>query len=217
MGLPKERILVMTAVIAEKEAVLSRLQGDSKFDVFLAGVGPAAAAANTAKVLARTEYKLVISAGIGGGFSGKTEEGSLVVANEIVAADLGAETPEGFMSLDDLGFGFTKIPVDAGLVKTVSEVLLAANFPISTGPIITVSTVTGTAGSAQEMCRRVPGVVAEGMEGYGIAVAAGSYGLPVLEIRAISNLVGPRQRNTWRIKEALDVLGKAFLVLAEVL
>jgi futalosine hydrolase len=217
MGLPKERILVMTAVIAEKEAVLSRLQGDSKFDVFLAGVGPAAAAANTAKVLVRTEYKLVISAGIGGGFSGKTEEGSLVVANEIVAADLGAETPEGFMSLDDLGFGFTKIPVDAGLVKTVSEVLLAANLPISTGPIITVSTVTGTAGSAQEMCRRVPGVVAEGMEGYGIAVAAENYGLPILEIRAISNLVGPRQRNTWRIKEALDVLGKAFLVFAEVL
>jgi len=211
------RILVMTAVSAEREAVLSGLHGDGRFDVLVAGVGPVAAAANTAKVLATARYDLVVSAGIGGGFAGKAEVGSLVVADEIVAADLGVETPEGFSSLDELGFGPTRIPVDAGLVKAVTEALLAAKLPVKTGPVLTVSTVTGTAESAAELAARVPGAAAEAMEGYGVAFAAHERSVPILEIRAISNLVGPRDRNAWRIKEALDVLQAAGSVLSEVL
>lgn len=214
---PEKRILVMTAVSAEREAVLRGLNGDPRFEVLLAGVGPTAAAVNTAKVLATAEYSLVVSAGIGGGFPGKAELGSLVVASEIVAADLGAETPEGFRSLDELGFGSTRIQTDASLVSKVTGALLATNLPTNTGPVLTVSTVTGTAAGAAEMAARVPGAAAEAMEGYGVALAALDRGLPVLEIRAISNLVGPRDRSAWRIKEALDILAAASSVLPEVL
>ncbi|MHB8171173.1 MAG: futalosine hydrolase [Thermincolia bacterium] len=210
-------ILVVTAVDVEKDAVLRGLKDNTKFDVMVAGVGPIAAAASTAKVLATAKYGLVISAGIGGGFPGRAEVGSLVVANEIIGADLGVETPEGFRSLDELGFGSTRIPVDASLVNRVTEALQAANLPVTTGPVLTVSTVTGTAESAAELAARVPGAAAEAMEGYGVAVAAQQWGLPVLELRAISNAVGPRDRAAWRIKEALAALEKASSVLAEVL
>lgn len=211
------RILIMTAVPAERDAVLRGLNYHPRFDVLLAGVGPIAAAANTAKVLATGEYSLVVSAGIGGGFAGRAEVGSLVVAKEIIAADLGAETPEGFSSLDELGFGSTCIPVAASLVNLVTGALQAAKLPVNTGPVLTVSTVTGTAGSAAEMMARVPGATAEAMEGYGVALAAQERGIPILEIRAISNLVGPRDRTAWRVKEALDVLEAASTVLLEVL
>ncbi|PKM47971.1 MAG: futalosine hydrolase [Firmicutes bacterium HGW-Firmicutes-8] len=212
-----KRVLVMTAVSAEKDAVLRGLNGDTRFDVLVAGVGPAAAAASTAKVLAAAEYGLVVSAGIGGGFPGRAEVGSLVVANEIIAADLGVETPEGFRSLDELGFGFTRVQVDAGLVNRVRGALLAAGLPVITGPVLTVSTVTGTAASAAEMAARVPGAAAEAMEGYGVAIAAHDRGVPILEIRAVSNSVGPRDRTAWCIKEALDVLEAACSALLEVL
>ena len=211
------RVLVMTAVATEKEAVLRGLNSDRRFDVLVTGVGPVSAAANTAKVLATAEYGLVVSAGIGGGFPGRAEVGSLVIANEIVAADLGAETPEGFSSLDELGFGSTRIQVDAGLVNFVTQSLLAAKLPVNTGSVLTVSTVTGTAESAAELAARVPGATAEAMEGYGVAFAAYDRGVPIIEIRAISNLVGPRDRTGWRIKEALDVLEAASSVLLEVL
>ncbi|RJX18871.1 MAG: futalosine hydrolase [Desulforudis sp.] len=211
------RILVMTAVSVEREAVLRGLQSDGRFDVLVAGVGPVSAAANTAKVLATAEYGLVVSAGIGGGFPGKAEVGSLVVANEIVAADLGVETLEGFTSLDELGFGSTRIPVDVSLVNGVTEALLAAGLPVTTGPVLTVSTVTGTAESAAELAARVPGATAEAMEGYGVAFAAHEHGVPVLELRAVSNLVGPRDRTAWRINEALGVLEAAGSVLPRVL
>lgn len=212
-----KRILVMTAVSVEREAVLQGLGNDSRFDVMLAGVGPIAAAANTAIILANTEYDLVISAGIGGGFPGKAEVGSLVIAKEIVVADLGVETSEGFSSLDELGFGSTRIQVEASLVNHVAEALKAAKIPVEKGPVLTVSTVTGTEESATELAARVPGAIAEAMEGFGVALAAHQCGVPILELRAISNAVGPRDRSAWRIKEALESLQRACSVLSEVL
>ncbi|WP_051273207.1 futalosine hydrolase [Desulfotruncus alcoholivorax] len=214
---PGARVLVVTAVPAEKEAVLRGLRGDKRFDVAAAGVGPAAAAVHTAKMLAAAGYGLVISAGIGGGFPGQAEMGSLVVASEIIAADLGVETPAGFCSMDELGFGPTRIQPDARLVDVVTGAMRAAGLPVKTGPALTVSTVTGTAESAARLAERVPGATAEAMEGYGVALAARDSGVPVLELRAVSNLVGPRDRAAWRVEEALEVLEAAGPVLLEVL
>ena len=211
------RILMMTAVAAERDAVLRGLNGDRRFDVVAAGVGSVAAAVRTTRaLLSANDYSLVICAGIGGGFSGRTEVGSLVVANEIIAADLGAETLEGFCSVDELGFGFSHIQPDASKVERLTKALLMAKLPVITGPVLTVSTVTGTAASADELAARVPGAAAEAMEGYGVGCAALDRGLPVLEVRAISNMVGPRDRSAWRIQEALDVLEAASSVLMEV-
>jgi futalosine hydrolase len=47
------------------------------------------------------------------------------------------------------------------------------------------------------------------MEGAGVAAAAARHGVPVAELRAISNLVGPRERDAWQIPRALDALGRA--------
>lgn len=213
-----KRVLVMTAVAAERDAVLRGLGGDSRFYVQVAGVGPVAAAVNTAKTLATaTEaYDLVISAGIAGGFPGVAEVGSLVVSSEIVAADLGAETAEGFSSLDELGFGSNRVQVEANLAERVATVLRATGLPVAVGPMLTLATVTGTAETAKRLAARVPGAVAEGMEGYGVALAAQDLGLPVLEIRSISNPVGPRDRTAWKIKEALQALEVAFSKIVEV-
>jgi len=76
--------------------------------------------------------------------------------------------------------------------------------------------VTGTAGRAAELTARHPGAVAEAMEGYGVACAAAACGLRMLEVRAISNAVGPRDRSAWRIGPALDRLAEAAAALPEI-
>lgn len=214
-----KRVLVLTAVDAERDAVLRGLQGDDRFDVIAGGVGPVAAAISTTTLLAasKSDYGLVISAGIGGGFKDHAEVGSLVVASEIIAADLGAQTPDGFSSLDELGFGTTCIEVDSSLAAQAADALRAAHLECHTGPILTVSTVTGTAATAEELAARVPGAAAEAMEGFGVAAAAHRFALPVLEIRAISNPVGPRDRAAWRIGDALKALEQASSVIREAL
>jgi futalosine hydrolase len=211
-----KRILVMTAVAAERDAFLRGTRGSDKFDVRIAGVGAPIAAANTATALALEDYSLVISAGIGGGFVGVAELGSIIVASEIVAADLGAETAEGFCSVDELGFGTSRVQVDTNLVTRITDALHHAGLLVHTGPILTVSTVTGTSESADDLEKRVPGATAEAMEGYGVAVAAQIHNIPILEIRTISNAVGPRDRAAWRMKEAFEALETASSILLEV-
>ncbi|CAH1210201.1 Futalosine hydrolase [Paenibacillus auburnensis] len=211
------RVLIVTAVAAEREAVLRGLAGSSRFEVIAAGAGTAAAAAGTAAALAADPYGCVISAGIGGGFPGRAPLGSLAVASEMIAADLGAETPEGFRSAAELGFGSVSVPADSGTAKALAAALAAAGLVVSTGPVLTVSTATGTAGTAAALAARHPGAVAEAMEGHGVAVAAQRFGIAALELRAISNPVGPRDRAAWKIPEALDALAAAAAILLEVL
>ncbi|ASA24648.1 futalosine hydrolase [Paenibacillus donghaensis] len=214
---PASRILIVTAVAAERDAVLHGLRGSSRFDVVAAGAGTAAAAAGTAAALAAGSYGCVISAGIGGGFPGAAPVGSLVLASEMIAADLGAETPEGFRSAAELGFGSVSVPAHRGTVEALAAALAAAGLAVSTGSVLTVSTATGTAGTAARLAARHPGAVAEAMEGHGVAVAAEARRLPVLELRAISNAVGPRDRDAWKIGEALEALSAASAILLEVL
>ncbi|MEU2243162.1 futalosine hydrolase [Streptomyces sp. NPDC018338] len=195
-------------------------------DLLVGGVGPAAVAAATGTALAyasladataRTPYDLVVSAGIAGGFAPHAPIGTVVVSEAIVAADLGAETPDGYLAVEELGFGRSVHPVPHSLTGPLAAALRAAGRPHTVAPVLTVSTVTGTAGRTAELAGRHPAAAAEAMEGFGVAEAAAAYGVPVVEIRAVSNAVGPRDRSAWRIGEALDSLRQAFRALGPTL
>ncbi|MBB1242289.1 futalosine hydrolase [Streptomyces durbertensis] len=223
------RVLVVTAVPAEREAVTrgcrlagppggqadGSADGSADVEVVAAGVGPAAAAAGTARALALAErdgrpFGLVVSAGIGGGFAPHT--GGPLVATAIIAADLGAQTHDGFASLTELGFGTDRHPVPLALAGAVAKAADAA-----LGPVLTVSTTTGTAERAAELAARHPGAVGEAMEGFGVAEAATALRLPTLEIRTVSNPVGPRDRAAWRVHDALEELSDVFTKIMPVL
>lgn len=212
-----QRVLIMTAVEAEREAVRRGIGTAPNIEVHLAGVGPASAAARTAALLAKASYDLVISAGIAGGFPGIANMGSIVVANTIIAADLGAETAEGFISVDKLGFGSSRAVTERNWVERYVNTLNAAGHDAIAGDILTLSTVTGTAATAAELLEREPDAAAEAMEGFGVATAAREFGIAFQEIRTISNAIGPRDRSSWRLKEALTALEAASSSLVEVL
>lgn len=209
------RLLVATAVAAERDAVLAGLPPDtSAVTVAAVGVGPAAAAAGTARLLALAEaaatpYRWVVSAGIAGGFPGRAEVGTLVLATRSVAADLGAASPDGFLTLDELGFGSTVVAPDDRLLAALRGALPAA----VPGAVLTVSTVTGTAPTVAQLAGRYPDAVAEAMEGYGVACAAALSGVGFAELRTVSNPVGPRDRAAWRIRDALTALTAASAAL----
>lgn len=178
--------------------------------------GFTSAAARTAAELAKGSYSLVISAGIAGGFKGRAEIGSTVIADRIAAADLGAETPDGFLSVDELGFGSSVILPDSKLVQTLSDAMASEGIPVSRGTILTVTTGTGSAETTAKLTARYGDAAAEGMEGFGVATAAKLWNLPVLEIRTISNVVGPRDRAAWRLGEAFAALEAAGDILRRV-
>ncbi|WP_344567756.1 futalosine hydrolase [Streptomyces axinellae] len=204
----RHRVLVAVAVAAEREAVERTAPWA---DVTAVGVGPGAAGAGTATALVTAAYEgrpygLVVSAGIGGGFAaGGVEVGDTVIADRIVAADLGAQTPAGFASVAELGFGTAAYQPPPDLVQAAAEAAGARS-----GPVLTVSTTTGTREHAALLLERHPDALAEAMEGFGVAEAAAAHGVPVMEIRTVSNAVGPRDRAAWRIPEALAALSTVF-------
>lgn len=212
----KKKILIATSVEEEKEAVLRGWNNSELADCIVVGVGSPKAAARTAMALMKGDYGLVINMGIAGGFRDKTYIGSIVIATEIISADLGSETEAGFMSLEQLKLGNSRFHVDKELVEQIYEKLKANDVVVSKGPVLTVSTTTGTIGTLKKLKTRFPDAVAEAMEGYGVAVSAHEQHLPCLEIRAISNYVGPRVRKAWKIKEALEMLQLASSCLQEV-
>ena len=195
------RLLVVTAVAAERDAVIEAVPAGQ---VLVGGIGSAAAAAATSRQLAAERYDAVVSAGIAGGFD--IPLGTVVVASRIVAADLGRETADGFEPI-----GTTCLDVPTELVTA-----FAAPTRAITGIVLTVSTVTGTAATAAALRARYPDAVAEAMEGFGVATAAALHGVPFAEVRAISNLVGPRDRPSWRIPEALAALTEAFAAITAI-
>jgi futalosine hydrolase len=207
-------LLVVTAVAAEADAILKAGPND-RLSVVAGGVGPAAAAASTTRALILAAergmpYAVVISAGIAGGFAGRVEVGATVLATAAVAADLGAETSDGFLSIAELNFGQSTIECDADVLAALQEALPGA----AGGAVLTVSTVTGTEERAAVLRERHPDAVAEAMEGFGVATAAHQAGVAFAELRTISNPIGPRDRAAWRIGDALAALEHAGASLA---
>ena len=210
------RLLVVTAVSAEADAISAGLGlGHDRVTAVAGGVGPPAAAASTARALVLaaergTPYTAVISAGIAGGFAERVDVGATVLATATVAADLGAETADGFLSIDELDFGQSTMECDIELLSALRE-----TFPDAVvGAVLTVSTVTGTAEREVVLRERHPDAVAEAMEGFGVATAAHEAGVAFVELRTISNSIGPRNRAAWRIAEALAALQRAGVGLA---
>jgi futalosine hydrolase len=230
------RLLVVTSVAAEAAAVVARLPGQragpgaaddtdaadrrprpawcastpaGEVTVACCGVGPAAAAAGTAALLSQARYDAVVCAGIAGGFAGRAGLGEVVVADRVLHADLGADSPDGFLGAAELGFGEAGHRPDPVLVAAV-----AARTGGTAGTVLTVSTVTGTEARARQLAARYQ-PVAEAMEGAGVLAAARALGVPMLEIRTVANLVGRRDRSRWDVPAALAALAQAMAALFE--
>lgn len=207
-------LLVVCAVREEAAAVLDGLDAPrERFAVgpfqaesagvvttLVTGIGAAAAAAATATALALGPYDAVLSAGIAGGF---TLGAGLVVADEIVAADLGVADAGGWCSFGE--------PVPTGSRE------LAVELGATTGTVLTVQEVTATDVRRAALLARFPDAAAEAMEGYGVACAATAFGIPCHELRAVSNRVGQRDRGSWDVGGALAVLTAALPVVVDVL
>jgi len=178
--------------------------------VVAGGVGPAAAAAATSYAVATYDVTHVLSMGIAGAFpSAGLASGAVALASVIVAADLGAMTPERFLDLEAMGLdGGATVSSDPGMLAVARAGLERSGLTVAMGPMLTLSTITGTTERAAELMAQ-HGAVAEAMEGAGVAHVAALHRIPVLELRTISNQVGARDRASWDILGALTALTTA--------
>lgn len=197
-------VLIVVATSAEAERL-----SDLPARVVVSGVGAVAAALAAWRVLygqTRAEqFDLLVSAGIGGAYpKSGLGGGDLAISSQMIQADLGAQDGAAFLDLTQLGLSVLPTRANAGIFPAWDGAFaLAQQADAAYGPMLTLNTVTGTQERAAELVARFPHALTEGMEGAGVAHAALLAGLPAVEIRGVSNPVGPRDRSAWRIPEAL--------------
>lgn len=142
----------------------------------------------------------IIVVGIGGAYPASgLETGDVVCASSETFGDLGVETPDGFLELKEF--------VENTYPLQIFPVERRAHF-------VTVSTCTGTDELTRQIEARTHGEV-ENMEGAAAAQIAARYGIPMGEIRGISNKTGRRDRASWKIPEAARAAQEALLAWLE--
>jgi futalosine hydrolase len=174
------------------------------------GVGPVNAAIALTREIASARPDAVIACGVGGAYPGSgLAVGDVVCAESETYGDLGAESPQGFLDMQALGF-----PIIDGAAPLFNHLPLDL-FPAPRRvPFVTCSTCTGTDARAQAIASRTGGAV-ESMEGAAIVHVATLMDVPVGEIRGISNLCGARDRASWRVAEAGGAAREALVAWIE--
>jgi futalosine hydrolase len=205
----KRPILIVVATALEA-AKLPKLE---RSITVVSGIGAVNAALATQAAILEHRPGMVLSVGIGGAYpSSGLQPGDAAVSTVIIYAGLGAMDGPQFLNLEQLGFPlleqdgskiFNAIPVAPQCIP------FAEAAAIANGPFLTLETVTGSFETASRLERQVPGALVEGMEGAGVAHVALKHEIPCLEVRGISNMVGPRDRSQWKIPEALQALSRA--------
>ena len=179
-------ILVVCAVTEE----LRHWRPRPHVEMLVTGVGPVEAAVATARAIALSPPRLIVNAGIAGGFRGRLAVGEGCAVASDWLAELGLEG----------GTAMPPLPGGARLIERVESdaALIAAAHAagVRVGNAITVSTITTSAARADALAARFD-VQLEAMEGFAVLRAAEVAGIPALELRGVSNVVGPRERGGW--------------------
>ena len=216
------RILIVTATSPEIDPVVAKLGSASArgprvktythaghdVDVLVTGVGMVATAAWCSRVLAQTPYDVALNAGVCGSFDPALTPGTVVhvVADRI--AELGAEDDETFLPIAELN-----LPCEHEFVNAAPPSNAAlSRLPAVTG--ITVNTVHGNARSIAAVTRRFKPQV-ESMEGAAFMYACLIHDLPFAQVRAVSNVVETRNREAWKMADAIDNLGQTALAILD--
>lgn len=186
--------------------------GGNELLLALTGIGKVNAACAATLILERFSPRLLVNTGCGGAFPGcGLSVGDLAVAESECFADEGVQAPGGWEGLDLIGIPlfegrgervFNTVPLPAGPARLAFESARAGGFRAEIGPFLTVSTCSGTDAQARELLRRFPGIC-ENMEGAAVAQVALIYGVPLLEVRGISNMVEDRDLSRWEIRGAV--------------
>ena len=214
------RILVVAATDMEIAPVVTRLRqtadsgprikayrfGDHDVDVLTTGVGMVATAAWCSHQLALTPYDLGLNLGVCGSFDRALAPGAVVHVVSDRIAELGAEDRDTFLTIQQLNLlGEDEFPLTGGQLvnRTPPASSTLRSLPAVSG--ITVNTVHGRQSSIADVVQRFKPQV-ESMEGAAFMYSCLVHRTPFAEVRAVSNAVEKRNRDAWKMNDAIASL-----------
>jgi len=181
-----------------------------KLQYHQSGIGMLAASFALTKLALEDKPDLIIQVGLAGTFDSNSLLGTVVAINEETIGDLGVEEDGKWKDLFDLKlekssyhpFEKRKLPN-----QWLSKYNLLGLKEVSG---ITVNEISTNPERIQKLVKKYnPGI--ESMEGAALHYVARETNIPFLQIRAISNYIGERDKSNWQMKLAIDNLNKTLL------
>lgn len=208
------KILICLATELEKYPVENRLKGLSDINnswlrfcqheikFLVTGVGAAATTFQLASFPGVRDFDMLLQAGIAGSFETLFPIGTVVEVTSEQFGDLGIEDKDGsFRNVFEEGLvPADDFPFQHGILFNPHK-----HTDLPSAKAITVNKVHGQAGSIQNI-RSLYNPDIESMEGAAFFYVALHMGKPFCQLRAVSNMVEPRDKSTWNITLAMDNL-----------
>jgi futalosine hydrolase len=176
-------------------------------EVLITGVGGTATSYALTRQLLWRSPEMVIQAGIGGSFNDEYPPQTVSFIKEEVIADLGVYENDGFTDIFDLGLaGANDHPFnDRMLVNPQLEPWIKYGLPFVRGA--TINCISSTDEQVSVIKNKYTPVI-ESMEGAALHYACLMEHIPFIQLRAVSNFVGERDKSKWRMIEAITVLNE---------
>jgi len=191
--------------------------GKLRINLLISGIGMVAKAYWLGKYLSAKKYDFVINTGIAGSFGKEISIGEVVNVSTDQFSEIGALTPNGFLSATDLNFNdFENFPFHSGLLinPTDFEKFGLQNLKRVSG--ITSNTIHGEKASILEVAKRFHPEI-ETMGGAAFLYGCLIEKIPCAQIRAISNFVEKRDKSRWNIPLAVKNLTTTTLEILDYL
>ncbi|MBA4321271.1 MAG: futalosine hydrolase [Odoribacter sp.] len=149
---------------------------------------------------------LAINAGIAGSYSTDLKIGDVVMPVTDCFADMGIESGDKFMTLDEAGLiNPDKYLFEGGVIHSRNKYIESAGNILKKVNGITVNTCSGSSATIERLKNKFNPDI-ETMEGATFFYICAREKIPFLSLRAISNRVEPRNRASWDIPLALENL-----------
>ena len=172
------------------------------------GIGMVNTAWHLGRELQRERPDIAIQFGIAGAFEGGPALVEVVELQQDCFAELGAESPSGFLPLETLGFANFRLGN-----QPFYNVLRQPALPLEglrQCRAISVNRISGTEEGIRRM-EQIWNPEVETMEGAAFFQGCLIENVPFRALRAISNRVEPRNREAWKLKEAVEAVQKELL------
>jgi len=198
-----------------------RLSGDEPI-ALISGVGLLESAVTLTRFLEKHHMNIssVVNFGIGGAYIQEANDQNVDVLDLCLASceilgDYGVCSGLGAEPFPDPAVGGRRtFQLSRELLSRAEQILGTAHVDFHTGSFVTVNGASSTAARGTYLRDRYS-AICENMEGAAIARVCEDFSLPLLEIRAISNLVEDRPGAPWRLHEACDRAARTVAILVQ--
>ena len=202
------KVLLVSATAFE---IASYFKQKDTIDVLLTGVGMPIALYHLQKKITENKYNLVIQVGLAGAFTTKFELGETVFVKQDAFGDLGIEEKERFTPIFETDlFNKNEFPFENGWLVNKNKILQQSTLEVVKA--VTINKVTDKGSIKQQLIDSFNPDI-ETMEGAALHYVCLHQNIPFIQLRAISNYVGERDKTKWKIDLAISNLHNELIKL----